>query len=290
MYRYNAGCINPPRRPRSTMSAKSAMVHQTMAEQSDIHDLYEKSVQNVEHEVEFLQTTFQQIRGRKACLFREDFCGTASASCEWVKQGEEYQAIGIDIDPDGGEWGGQNRLGKRPAADQARVKLVEADVMLADIPPVDILAAFNFSYFIFNTRDQLRAYFRKSYEALKDDGVFFVDLFGGPEAQEETKEKTKHKGFTYVWHQAKFHPVTNFIRCHIHFKFPDGSRIKKAFTYEWRLWSAPEIREVLAEAGFRKSTLYWEGEDEDGEGNGEFTPDEKGEADLAWIAYIVAEK
>ena len=49
-------------------------------------------------------------------------------------------------------------------------------------------------------------------------------------------------------------------------------------------------RELLLEAGFRKATIYWEGEDEDGEGNGEFTPEEKGEADLAWIAYIVAEK
>jgi SAM-dependent methyltransferase len=273
------------------MSAKPAAARRrTMAEQSDIHELYEESVQNVEHEVEFLQTTFQQIRGRKAYLFREDFCGTASASCEWIKQGDEYQAIGVDIDPSVLEWGRNNRLGKLPTADQARVRLIEADVMTAEAPATDLLAAFNFSYFIFNTRDQLRAYFRKSYDALKEDGVFFVDLFGGPEAQEETKEKTKHKGFSYVWHQAEFHPVTNYIRCHIHFKFPDGSRIKKAFTYEWRLWSAPEIREVLAEAGFRKSTLYWEGEDDDGEGNGEFTPDEKGEADLAWIAYIVAEK
>jgi len=66
--------------------------------------------------------------------------------------------------------------------------------------------------------------------------------------------------------------------------------MKKAFTYEWRLWTAPEIREVLAEAGFTKSALYWEGSDEDGEGNGEFAPENKGEADLAWIAYIVAEK
>jgi SAM-dependent methyltransferase len=273
------------------MSAKPAAARRrTMAEQSDIHELYEESVQNVEHEVEFLQTTFQQIRGRKAYLFREDFCGTASASCEWIKQGDEYQAIGVDIDPSVLEWGRNNRLGKLPTADQARVRLIEADVMTAEAPATDLLAAFNFSYFIFNTRAQLRAYFRKSYDALKEDGVFFVDLFGGPEAQEETKEKTKHKGFSYVWHQAEFHPVTNYIRCHIHFKFPDGSRIKKAFTYEWRLWSAPEIREVLAEAGFRKSTLYWEGEDDDGEGNGEFTPDEKGEADLAWIAYIVAEK
>ncbi len=272
------------------MSAKPATSHKTMAEQADIHDLYEKSVQNVEHEVEFLQATFKELSGRTAHLFREDFCGTASASCEWVKQGEAFQAIGVDIEPSVLEWGRAHRLSRLSSADQARVRLIESDVMTVDAPPVDILAAFNFSYFIFNTRDQLRSYFEKAYAGLKDDGVFFVDMFGGPEAQEETKEKTKHKGFTYVWHQAEFHPVTHYIRCHIHFRFPDGSKLKKAFTYEWRLWTAPEIREILAEAGFRKSTLYWEGEDEDGDGNGEFTPDEKGEADLAWIAYIVAEK
>jgi len=274
------------------MSAKSANNHQTMAETADIHELYELSVQNVENEVEFLQATFKSLTGRTGYLFREDFCGTASISCQWVRQGKEYQAIGVDIEPSVLEWGRTNRLSKLASEDQARVSLIESDVMTVETPRVDLLAAFNFSYFIFDTRDSLRTYFKQAYDAIKDDGVFFCDLFGGPEAQEETKEKTKYKkhGFSYIWHQATFHPVTNFIRCHIHFKFKDGSMIKKAFSYEWRLWSAPEIRELLLEAGFRKATVYWEGEDEDGDGNGEFTPDESGVADLAWIAYIVAEK
>ncbi len=276
----------------SSNNATAKAVPKTMAEQADIHELYEESVQNVEHEVEFLQKTFQQLRGRTAYLLREDFCGTASASCQWVRQGDEYQAIGVDIDASVLDWGRKNRLSRLPAADQTRVSLIESDVMTVETPPTDISVAFNFSYFIFNTRETLRQYFERARAGLKDDGVFFVDLFGGPEAQEEMREKTKHKdkGFTYIWHQAKFHPVTNFIRCHIHFKFSDGSKIKKAFTYEWRLWSAPEIRELLLEAGFKKAMVYWEGEDEDGEGNGEFAPEQKGEADLAWIAFIVAEK
>ena len=275
----------------SSNEATASVAHKkSMAEQADIHELYEESVQNVEHETEFLQTTFKELRGRTAYLLREDFCGTASASCQWVRQGDEYQAIGVDIDKSVLDWGRKNRLGALPVADQARVSLIESDVLTVETPPADVLVAFNFSYFIFDTREKLRSYFERAYQGLKDDGVFFVDLFGGPEAQEEMREKTKHKGFTYIWHQARFNPVTNFIRCHIHFKFRDGSKIKKAFTYEWRLWSAPEIRELLLEAGFSKATVYWEGEDEDGEGNGEFTPEETGEADLAWIAFIVAEK
>jgi SAM-dependent methyltransferase len=269
---------------------KAAEDRSTLADQAAIHELYEEAVQDVEMEVEFLQQTFRTLRGRTAYQFREDFCGTASASCQWVRQGREYSAIGVDIDPAVLEWGRSNRVGRLPVEDQPRVQLLESDVMKAVTPPVDVIAALNFSYFIFKARDQLRSYFSRCREALKDDGVLFLDMYGGPEAQEETKEKTKHKNFTYIWHQAKFHPVTHFVRCHIHFKFPDGSRIKKAFTYEWRLWTAPELRELLLEAGFTRATVYWEGEDEDGEGNGEFTPDDKGVADLAWIAYVVAEK
>ena len=274
------------------MSAKPATKTRrpTMADRADIHELYEESVQNVENEVEFLQTTFRELSGRTAYLYREDFCGTASAACEWVKQGAEYQAIGVDIDPAVLEWGRQNRVGRLSAADQTRVSLIESDVLTVETPKVDVLSAFNFSYWILDTREQMRAYFEYAYEALKDDGVLFLDIFGGSESFQETKEKTKHDGFTYVWDQAEFHPLTHYMRCHIHFKFPDGSRIKKAFTYEWRMWTAPELRELLLEAGFRKTTVYWEGEDEDGEGNGEFTPNETGEADLAWIAYLVAEK
>lgn len=264
----------------------------TMAQQADKHELYELSVQNVENEVVFLQETFSAIRGRKAHILREDFCGTASACCEWVRQGEDFQAIGVDLEPSVLEWGRNNRLSKLDAADRARVRLVEGNVLTAETPQVDILSAFNFSYFIFDKRSLMLEYFRRARESLVDDGILFLDMYGGPEAQEETKEKTKYKkhGFSYVWHQQTFHPVTHFCRNYIHFHFKDGSKMKKAFTYEWRVWSAPEIRDILEEAGFSKITVYWEGTDEDGEGDGIFSPEDKGEADLAWIAYIVAEK
>jgi hypothetical protein len=143
---------------------------------------------------------------------------------------------------------------------------------------------------MFETRDELRAYFASCRNALADDGILFLDSFGGPEAIEVQKEKTKFDHFTYVWDQADFNPVTNHMRCHIHFKFPDGSKIKNAFTYEWRMWTLPEIRELLLEAGFSAARIYWEGEDEDGEGNGEFYETDKGAPDLAWVCYIIAEK
>jgi SAM-dependent methyltransferase len=262
----------------------------TMAERADIHDLYERAVQTVDVEAEFLRDTFRALRGREPSSLREDFCGTASLACEWVRGGARRHAIGVDIDPDVLDWGRRNRVARLPEAARARVRLLHEDVRTVDTSPVDIVAAFNFSYFCFKTRDEMRKYFVRAREALNDDGLLLLDAFGGPDASDLMKEKTKVDGFTYVWEQAEFEPVTSRILCHIHFKFPDGSKIKRAFTYDWRLWTLPELRELTLEAGFSNVRVYWEGDDGKGGGNGEFKEHATGEADLAWIAYLVAEK
>jgi SAM-dependent methyltransferase len=268
----------------------ASLVAPTMAELADKHELYEDSVQDVEEECDFVSSRFKEIRGREALSFREDFCGTASAACQWIRQSDEHSAIGVDIDPEVLSWGKRNRLSRLTDEQRGRLTLIESDVMTVETPPVDVVGAFNFSYFLFRTRAEMLAYFRTVYDSLQDDGVFFLDAFGGYEAFEEMKEKTKYDGFTYIWDQARYHPVTGKLVCHIHFKFPDGSKMKKAFTYVWRMWTLPEILEMLAETGFKKPTVYWEGTDEDGDGDGVFTPEKKGEADAGWIAYLAAEK
>ena len=262
----------------------------TMAEQADRHELYEESVQNVEEECSFITKTYKKLRGRVPHSFREDFCGTASAACHWTTLNKQNTAIGVDIDTEVLDWGRANRLTRLTPEQQARVKLHESDVLTAETEQVDVVGAFNFSYWIFQDRATLIGYFKKIRETLKDDGIFFLDAFGGYESMEEMKEKTKYEKFTYIWEQARYSPVSGEMVCHIHFKFPDKSKLKKAFTYTWRLWTLPEIQEMLSEAGFRNPTVYWEGDDDDGGGNGVFTPDERGEADAGWIAYITAEK
>jgi SAM-dependent methyltransferase len=261
-----------------------------MADKADIHDLYERSVQAVDVEVEFLSETFRALRGREPLSLREDFCGTASLACEWVRQSTRRHALGVDIDADVLAWGRKHRVARLPETARARVRLLNDDVRTVKTERVDMVGAFNFSYFCFKTRDEMRGYFARVHSALNSDGVFFLDAFGGPEASDLVQEKTKYDGFTYIWEQAVFEPVTSRILCHIHFKFPDGSKIKPAFTYDWRLWTLPELRELLLEAGFTRVRVYWEGDDGEGGGNGVFKEHATGEADLAWIAYLAAEK
>jgi SAM-dependent methyltransferase len=260
-----------------------------MADLADRHELYEESVQNVEEECDFITRTFRELRNRQPLSFREDFCGTASAACEWVRRGPSHTAIGVDIEAEVLAWGREHRVERLAEEQRTRLQLIQSNVLTVETAKVDVVGAFNFSYYLFKSRDQLRGYFETVRQSLKDDGIFFLDAFGGHEAFEEMKEKTKHDGFTYVWDQARYYPVTGEILCHIHFRFPDGSKLKKAFSYDWRLWTLPEIQELLLEAGFRRVTVYWEGTDEDGDGDGVFTPEPKGEADAGWICYLTAE-
>ncbi|MEN7342800.1 MAG: class I SAM-dependent methyltransferase [Pseudomonadota bacterium] len=271
----------------SSKNKKNNAVSQ--AASADKHDLYEQSVQDVEAEIDFIDDTYRALRGKKATLYREDFCGTASASCEWVRRRNGNHAVGVDFDRATLDWGLDHRVSLLSSEAQLRLKLVHGDVLEVTTELADIVGAFNFSYFTFKDRATLSRYFRNVRKGLAEDGLFILDAFGGSEAHSELKEKTKHDGFTYVWHQKRFEPVTGHMLAHIHFHFGDGSKMKKAFTYDWRLWTLPEIQELLLEAGFGKVSVYWEGTDEDGDANGEFAPSDTGDADPAWVAYIVAE-
>ena len=264
----------------------------TMAEQADRHKLYEQSVQDVAEEYSFVSKTFRELRNRRPRHVREDFCGTASMCCEWVKHSKKNTAIGVDIDSDVLDWGRRYNLSGLGKNERKRIKLVQEDVCnVKTRDPVDVVLAMNFSYQLFTTRERLRDYFRKARKSLVKDGILFLDAFGGYEAYQEIKEKRKYKGFKYIWEHARYNPIDGSMRCHIHFTFPDGSKMKKAFTYDWRLWSLPELRELLAEAGFSRVTVYWEEVDKkSGEGTGVYSPATVGDADPGWVCFLVAEK
>ncbi|MGH8372983.1 MAG: class I SAM-dependent methyltransferase [Gammaproteobacteria bacterium] len=261
-----------------------------MASRADRHDLYQKSVQDVGWEVGFLERIFHELRGRAPLSMREDFCGTALAACEWVRRNPRHTAVGVDLDAEVLAWGREHNLSKLTSEASKRIELLQQDVLKVRTQPVDMLLAFNFSYWIFKERAILKRYFRRARESLNAGGLFLLDAYGGSDAYLEMRERDDLGRFTYIWDQADYDPISSHATCHIHFAFPDGSRLNQAFTYHWRLWTLPELRELLLEAGFSAVSVYLEGTDsETGEGTGEFALVERGEADPAWIAYLVAQ-
>jgi len=279
------------RRGRST--AKSPR-RRFSAGGADRYELYQLAVQSPETDIEFLRDTYRRLRKKTPLHFREDFCGTALLCATWVQQGPRFTAEGFDLDPDPIAWGEVHNLEPLGKAAQ-RVTLHLKDVRESGHTPPDIRVAQNFSYGVFKTRAEMLAYFRTAHESLARDGIFVIDLYGGEEATSVMEETRRiEEGFTYVWDQARYLPGTSDYLCYIHFRFRDGSEMKRAFRYEWRYWTLAELRDLMYEAGFTQVDSYFEQtDDDDGDGNGEYVLDETGrtcQECAGWIAYLVAQK
>jgi len=260
-----------------------------MADRADKYRLYESSVQSADADIDFVDKTFQALKKRKASRLREDFCGTANNSCAWVRLRPGNHALAVDHDPRVLEWGRAHHVAGLTREQAGRVCLACADVLRVAPATMDMVLALNFSYWVFRERRTMQRYFRRVHSALVADGIFFLDAFGGYEAFREMRENTRHRNFTYIWDQSNYDPVSGDYLCKIHYRFSDGSMLREAFIYHWRLWTLPELIEMLTASGFRV-TVYWEGTSPDGGGNGVFSPVTRGEADACWIAYLVAEK
>jgi SAM-dependent methyltransferase len=269
----------------------------------DKYEYYFKSVQSPEADIDFLRRIYLARRGRPARSLREDFCAAFANCCEWVRRGPEQVAYGIDLDPEPLAYGKKHYLPLLKEEQQKRIHTLQMNVLSKKLPQTDLIAAMNFSYFIFKTRNLMKDYFRSCREHLRPNGILVLDCFGGSEAYDAHVEKTiikkkvpvlvrgktVMKNFEYQWDQAAFDPITNDAKFYIHFKV--GSRLHaRQFVYDWRLWSIPELRDILEEVGFKSTHVYWEGTDKKGSGNGIFREARRGEEAQSWIAYIVALK
>ena len=257
---------------------------------SDRHELYELSVQDPTAEIRFIERAWRERRAGRPEVLREDFCGTGFLSCSWVRHRTSCRAWGIDLCTTTMAWGKARHGAKLTPAQQARMHWVKGDVRTARTEPADVLAALNFSYFIFKSREALVGYFRAAFANLRPGGLMVLDAYGGHQSFSVQKEERDLDGFTYVWDTERYNPINGDVLNHIHFRFPDGTEMRRAFTYDWRLWTLAEIREALVDAGFVRPTVYWEGTTDEGEGDGVFRRKAVGEACEGWIAYLVAER
>ncbi len=253
--------------------------------------LYEKSVQSPIPHVESFAAIYKEIHGKPARHLREDFCGTFQISCAWVKKNLNNTAVGIDLDPEPLQYGKKNHFAKLSKDQQKRLTIRNANVLTPTARKADLIIGCNFSFYIFKERKILLEYFKSCLKSLGQNGSLLLEMAGGPgmiatlKEQKTVIDRGKSK-FTYIWDQKYFDPITHDAQYAIHFKLSNGEMIKNAFFYDWRLWTIPEIKDLLLEAGFSKACVYWETE-HDGKGTGEYTEQEHGDNSFAWIAYVI---
>jgi hypothetical protein len=192
-------------------------------------------------------------------------------------------------------YGKKNGFKDLKTSEKKRVKIQQKNVCDIIGKKSDIIGAGNFSFFIFKQRQALKDYFSAAYGNLSREGIFILEMAGGPgfirTAREQRTYKLKGVGkYTYYWDQKSYDPVTAYGMYAIHFKEPSGNLRKDCFIYDWRVWTIPEIREVMLECGFSDVGVYWETTGSDGKGTGEYVRTESGDNDYAWIAFVVGIK
>lgn len=288
-------------RPSAKAGAKkvTARPRPTMAERRDPFELYEGSVQRPDDDVAFFAETFRRLRGREAKVLREDFCGTAKLSLAWCRSAPGRRAVGVDLDQPTLDWARRRNLEPHARALRGRLTLEQGDVLKVRRTGADVICAMNFSFCIFKERAQLKRYLKAALAGLNERGLLFLELYGGTGASEAVEEDRELKGYTYVWEQKRFDPITHETLCYIHFKFPDGSRIDRAFTYDWRLWTIPELRDLLLECGFSRVRVFWATVDESDTantdddmiyGDGDYVELENVDQQYSWLVYVVGER
>lgn len=245
---------------------------------TDPWDLYQASVQDPAAQARVLQHLFRRIHRRHTPrVLREDFAGTAQDAVAWISLDPAHTAIAVELDPAVLQ---RARARARAILRSANRRLTCVESRVEDlrpetIPRVDIVAALNFSIGYLHDRSTLVTYLTQVRQSLAPRGIFVATVFGGAESVRPRMEsfpiarRPARRGapatpaFEYVWEIRSFNPAQQRGDFRIHFRIPGkkkaegrGEEIADAFRYDWRLWSLPELKEALREAGFQDAGVW----------------------------------
>lgn len=250
----------------------------------DRFECYELCVQSPRHVVGFLRALFLAENGSDPAILGEDFSGTCAVSRRWCKELEDARSVCVDLDAEALAWA------RARAAEDAvanRIDFVREDCFADPLPasaasprtapgrdaPCDVCFVGNFSIGYAHDRPTLVRYLARTRERLLaarhgfSGGVFACDTYGGAGAFalggiERTHPGRRGEVIRYAWAHEHADPATGMVANSISLRVErDGDIIAqypRAFEYHWRLWSIPELREAMLEAGFERTSVYLE--------------------------------
>lgn len=226
--------------------------------------------------------------GRRPRSLREDFAGPAGLAAEWAGQSPAHTSLAVDIDPE--------PLAHAPAAPRLKKKVTSA---LRCRQRADVIALFNFAAGEIHDRRKLVAYFKVLRASLNKGGIAALDIYGGANAFTPGSLKTfaripgSKQRVRYTWQQVAADPDSGMVENHLHFSI--GRKTwASAFIYNWRLWTVPELRDALRDAGFAKVETYDRlGDAVDQHGNLRIRPVSPAEGrplEHDFVVYLIARK
>lgn len=235
-------------------------------------DLYTLCAQNPPRDARALLAIAldQLAKRREAPVLAEDFSGAAALSRAWCTLLPKARAVAVDHDPEA----------LAHARKHPRVRLIQSDVLAVNAP-ADVLAVLNFSICELHDRRTLLKYLKHARSRLRRSGCMICDIYGGADCfatgvVSQRVQGPRGERITYRWEQRIADPLTARVTNAMHFAVaPPKSRSKttragavrsgqsrkplrldNAFVYDWRLWSVPELRDAMLEAGFSAVQIY----------------------------------
>ncbi len=215
----------------------------------DALDLYERTVQDADRTVELLHA----VHGAEPRILGEDFAGSAALSRAWVARGPDRRAFAVDVD------GAALARGTHP-----RITAHVHDVRSSEIRvlgPCDVVHAGNFSIGELGVRAEFLDWARNARSRLAPGGIVALDTYGGESAWRVgalERRRVLADGVEIRWcfEQRSADPRTARVVNALSFRVVRKSEVvasfPDAFVYRWRLWSIPEIVDVLREVGFEE--------------------------------------
>ncbi len=250
-------------------------------------------MQHPEAEAHFLLRCYQHYRGSMPTRLKEDFAGTCALAAYWADLRDDMFAAAVESHGPTLRWAQR----KWPAT-RGRLEFIEADAATLTRPRVDLIAALNFSTFIYHDLPTFRHYLQNARRALMPGGMLIMDAYGGPGAMRIGEQKRRIRppsdsllpAFTYHWQQRSCDSVTARTDCRIHFTLASRTR-RNAFRYDWRLWTLPELIDLTLDAGFADVEVWCDDYDaQSGRSDGVYQPVTAIPAREDWVAYVVALK
>jgi len=215
--------------------------------------LYERTVQDPARTVALLR----RLHGARPRVLGEDFAGTAALSRAWVERVAGGRAFAVDLDAEALAFAPDPRVECR--ADDVRSAAV------ADLGPCDVVQAGNFSLGELHTRADLEAWARMAHARLAPHGIAVVDTYGGESAWrlgvlERRRAEEGGEELRWTWEQRSADPLTGEVVDALSFRVLRAGEVvvdlPDAFVYRWRLWSVPELVDVLRAAGFVRTEVH----------------------------------
>lgn len=234
-----------------------------------------------------------------ARTLHEDFSGSAAFANAWCTSNPRRSALAIDMDPEAHADGTPHPRLRRLTADLTRLPRT-----LPGPAKADVVYAGNFATCEVHARDALVAYLTRARQRLTPGGVFVCDLYAGPGAWRTGDTRVIHPPLpelpsyrvAYTWRQREADLVNGLVANAIDFELVNARGVAvhelvNAFNYHWRLWSIPEMRDAMAQAGFDEVDVYPDAPDAvDADGVAYLAPMDFLETRSSAVVYVCARR